>query len=221
MEIESYSYSGQDPRGDPLCNTTCKLRCADIDLAQTESWLARQVSCLTADGRVSAPPLAQTADALNVSLLYHRGHLQPPTHLSVGRCATWSHVDALSVCSWCRLFNYLPHCRYCDEDYKSKSSQFRGKRRHLTWVACPVPAHVAQWAELELRPDLDIAPAVSCVYVNVYCQCGAAGGSEHYRVGVPDADDSLVLVLNVSLVSGPLVCNANIVRQTCVVWEIY
>lgn len=41
------------------------------------------------------------------------------------------------------------------------------------------------------------------------------------ELGVPDADDSLVLVLNVFLVSGPLVCNANIVPQTCVVWEIY
>lgn len=143
MEIESYSYSGQDPRGDPLCNTTCQLRCADIDLAQTESWLARQVSCSTADGRVSAPPLAQTADTLNVSLLYHRGHLQPPRHLSVGRCAAWPRVDALSVCSRCRLFNYLPHCRHWGEDYKSKSSQFRGKR--LIWldchVLCPAKAH--------------------------------------------------------------------------------
>lgn len=164
MEIESYSYSGQDPRSDPLCNTTCKLWCADIDLAQTESWLARQVSCSTADWRVSAPPLAQTADALNVSLLYHRGHLQPPRHLSVGRRAAWPRVDALSVCPRCRLFNYLPRCRHWSEDYKSKSSQFRGKRRHLTWVACPVAGHGAQWAELELRPDLDIAPAVSCVY---------------------------------------------------------
>lgn len=39
--------------------------------------------------------------------------------------------------------------------------------------------------------------------------------------GAADADDLLVLVLNVSLVSGLLLCNANIVCQACVGWENY
>lgn len=39
--------------------------------------------------------------------------------------------------------------------------------------------------------------------------------------GAADADDLLVLVLNVSLVSGLLVCNASIVCQACLGWENY
>lgn len=122
MEIESYSYSGQDPHSNPLCNTT-KLWCADIDLAQTGSWLAWQVSSLTADGKVSAAPLARTADTSNESLLYHWGHLEPPRHLSGGRRAARSHMEAFRS-RW-RLSNYLPHCWYIDEDWQSKESWFK------------------------------------------------------------------------------------------------
>lgn len=156
MEIDSYSCSGQDPHSNPLCNAT-KLWCADIGLAQTGSWLARQVSSLTADGRVSAPPLARTADASNVSLLYHWGHLQPPRHLSGGRCAAQSHIEAFSVCSRCQLLNYRPHCGTVMKNDNQRRVSLGGKRRHLTWTSRPVPAHVTQWAELELCPDLDIA----------------------------------------------------------------